>query len=419
MRLFLLFAIVAGCLFAINLDSTQLQNKEEFLFLKKLDIEDSFFNNNEYKDFKTDYYTYKKEQLISILSNASYYFPLIQKILEKEGVPRELVYVAMAESAFKTRAYSSMKAVGIWQFMPYTAKIYGLRVDEYIDERRDPIKSTYAAIKYLKHAKKRFGKWYLAIMAYNCGGGRVNWAIKKLGDDSLTALLKYREKSERFACPRNRREKCQPLPKETREYIRKILAIATITQNPQTLNTLDASYLLNRGTSYPMATVNVKAGTTLREIARSINMREKKLRSLNASLKYSFVPPYVKSFDIYIPYEKLADFKENFKPKPNNQKYVVYRVKKGDNLGSIARKFGVRYKMIKDFNGLKSNLISLNQKLIIPATKTLILKHKVASGDTLISIAKRYNTTVDGILRSNNRKKRVIYVGEYLEIIPR
>lgn len=413
----IIFTVIISFSFSYGVIFDPTNNKEELGFLETFDIDESFLNDNEYKDLKSNYFQYKKTQLVSILSNASIYYPLIQEILEKEGLPKELVYVAMAESSFKTRAYSRTKAVGIWQFMPATAKLYGLRVDDYVDERRDPIKSTYAAAKYLKDLKKRFGKWYLAIMAYNCGGGRLNWAIKKAKSDSLEDLLVVLPKKESFRCPSRKRrwQKCQPLPRETRAYIRKILAMATLAENERTLTNLDASHLLNRGKSYPMATVEVKAGTTLQEVAEAINVDEEELKKLNNSLKYSFVPPYVDTFSLYIPYDKLASFKENFKPSSNEQKFIVYKVKQGDNLSSIGKKFGMNYKIIKHFNKVKKYL-KVNQKLIIPITKNSLVKYRVKKGDTLLSLAKKYRTTVDKILRTNNKTKKMIYVGEYLEI---
>ncbi len=424
MKFFFLFITFCASLFAVNFE--QSQNTQELNFFKTFDIEYGFFYDTEYKDLKKDYYEFKKDKLINILSNAAIYYPLISDILEQEGLPRELVFVAMAESSFKNKAYSTAKAVGIWQFMPYTAKLYGLRVDEYIDERRDPIKSTYAAVKHLSRLKKQFGKWYLAIMAYNCGGGRLSWAINTVGDDSLAELLKVRPKEEQFRCPgKHSKEKCQALPAETREYIRKVLAMATITQNELTLNALDASHLLNRGASFPMAKVSVGAGTSLERVAAAVNMSEKDLRSFNYSLKYNFVPPYVQSFDIYIPYNKLADFKENFKNTPSDSKYIVYHVKSGDNLSVIGKKFGVGYKVIRDFNNLQKDRLSLNQKLVIPIPSPDMqlassfergLKYKVKNGDTLISIAKKYSTSVDKLLKLNNKTEKVIYAGEYLEI---
>lgn len=197
---FILSFSIFSNLFGISFEQ-QAQSKQELNFFNVFDIEDSFFYDEEYRALKNNYFEYKKLQLINILSNASIYYPLISDILEQEGLPRELIFVAMAESSFKNRAYSSARAVGIWQFMPYTAKLFGLKVDEYIDERRDPIKSTYAAVKYFKRLKERFGKWYLAIMAYNCGEGRLAWAIKNAQGDSLASLLKTYPEEESFKCP--------------------------------------------------------------------------------------------------------------------------------------------------------------------------------------------------------------------------
>ncbi len=414
----LIFSLFIGISYGLSVNFDPTHNRHELSFLSTLDIEESFLNDKAYKDLKNNYFLYKKGQLVSILSNASIYYPLIKEILIKEGVPKELVYVAMAESAFKNSAFSSARAVGMWQFMPATAKMYGLRVDEYVDERRDPIKSTYAAIRYLKHLKARFGKWYLAVMAYNCGGGRLNWAIRKAGSDKLEDLLAYVPASKRYRCPSRKRrwQKCQPLPRETRTYIRKIVAMATLAENERTLTGLDASHLLNRGSSYPMATVEVAPGTTLSEISSAIDIDEAELKNLNASLKYNFVPPYVDKFTIYIPYNKLAQFRQDFKPSSDNQKFIVYRVKKGDTLSGIGSKFGLSYTMIQDFNNIRGGLISINQKLVIPITKGSVVKYQVKKGDTLSTIAKKYRTTVDKILKFNNRKKKIIYVGEYLEI---
>ncbi len=409
--------------FVINLFSTGIiydpsNQKQEISFLQALNIDESFLRDKEFQEVKNDYLSYKQEQVVNILSNASIYYPLIKDILEKEGMPTELVYMAMAESAFKNRAYSRTKAVGIWQFMPYTAKLYGLRVDEYVDERRDPIKSTYAAIKYIKRLHDEFGKWSLAVMAYNCGEGRLRWAIDKTGSDDLEDLLEIKPKRKSYKCKRRSRrfQKCQALPAETRRYIRKIVALASLAESERVLNSHDASYLLNRGMTYPMATVKVPSGTTMEEVANAIEENPRKIKSLNATLRYSFVPPYVDNFEIYIPYEKLPMFKEEFKAEANKNKFIVYTVKPGDNLSSIGRKFGIKFQLIKDFNNLRTSFLKLKQKLIIPVQKNQIIKYQVQKGDSLASIAKKYRISVDKILKLNNRNEKTIYVGEYLEL---
>jgi membrane-bound lytic murein transglycosylase D len=312
--------------------------------------------------------------------------------------------MAMAESSFKNRAYSRARAVGIWQFMPKTATRFGLDVDLYIDERRDPIKSTEAAIEYLNFLYGNFGKWYLAVMAYNCGEGRLKKAIQQAGSDDLTTLLQVEDGKRR-----------QYLPKETRTYIRKIIAMASIAQSENLMMSTDNMHLLNRGQSYPMASIEVGPGTHLKEIGESIGVSYQEMQVLNASLNYGFVPPYAQKFEVHIPYEKVAAFKENYKRRNPDEKYVVYRVKGGDTLSSIGRKFGINFNIIKDFNRLRGSFLSLNQKLIIPIEKAQQVEYVVQNGDTLTSIARKFNIELERLIDINNKKK-IIYVGEKLII---
>ena len=170
------------------------------------------------------------------------------------GIPDVFLYLAMAESNFSATAYSSAKAVGLWQFMPYTGKKFGLRIDDYVDERRDPIKSTRAAIEYLQSLHSEFGKWYLAAMAYNCGEGRVRRAIREAGSDDLRILLDANKKY---------------VPRETRDYIRKIVAMAYLSNNPEFILENESDHLLNQGSSQTYTPVDVPGGTTLADVAKS------------------------------------------------------------------------------------------------------------------------------------------------------
>lgn len=384
-------------------DDAVMQNREASV-LKSLDIDETFLTDKEFQELRENYQLYRSNIFIQILSDAYIYFPLIKKMLSDADLPPSLVYMAMAESSFKNRAYSRARAVGIWQFMPRTATRFGLDVDLYIDERRDPVKSTEAAIEYLNYLHGLFGKWYLAVMAYNCGEGRLSKAIKQAGSDDLNALLSVKKGKRR-----------QYLPKETRKYIRKIIAMASIAQSENLMMSTDNMHLLNRGQSYPMATVEVGSGTTLREISESIGVSYREMRKLNASLNYGFVPPYVDKFEVHIPYEKVADFKENFKRKNPSEKYIVYRVKSGDTLSSIGRKFGINYKVIKDFNNIKGSFLSIKQKLIIPIEKAKEFEYIVQNGDTLSSIARKFNVELERLIDINNKKK-MIYAGEKLII---
>ncbi|MGE4295077.1 MAG: LysM peptidoglycan-binding domain-containing protein [Campylobacterales bacterium] len=382
------------------------EDRRDRSVLVSLDVDESFLQDAEFQTLKNNYAVYRQQMFLRILSDAYIYQPLIKQMIADAGLPPALVYMAMAESSFKPRAYSTARATGIWQFMPATAKRYGLRVDMYVDERRDPIKSTQAAIRYLNDLHAEFGKWSLAIMAYNCGEGRVRSAIRQAGSDDIADLLKVRKGTKR-----------QYLPQETRGYLRKVLAMASLAESETLMLSASSEHLLNRGSSYPMVTVQVAAGATLQEIAKAAGESVESLRLLNPSLRYEFVPPYGESFDLNIPYEKAALFKQNYVPKENANRFMVYQVQKGDSLGGIGNRFGVSYAMIKDFNNLKSNLIRPGQHLVIPVIKPQRANdYIVQRGDSLQSIARKFNTSVERLKDANNLQHNTIYAGDKLII---
>lgn len=382
------------------------EDRRDRSVLVSLDVDESFLQDVEFQMLKNNYAVYRQQMFLRILSDAYIYQPLIKQVIADAGLPPALVYMAMAESSFKPRAFSSARAVGIWQFMPATAKRYGLRVDMYVDERRDPIKSTQAAIRYLSDLRSEFGKWSLAIMAYNCGEGRLRKAIRQAGSDELSELLKVR--------PGTRR---QYLPKETRGYLRKVLAMASLAESETLMLSASSEHLLNRGSSYPMTPVEVAAGATLQEVAQAIGESVTNLRLLNPSLRYEFVPPYGESYNLFIPYEKVAQFRQNYVRRANANRFVVYEVQKGDNLGGIGQRFGVAYSMIKDFNHLRSNLIRPGQRLIIPVIDNRVKNdYVVRRGDSLQSIARKFNTSVERLKDANNLQHNTIYAGEKLII---
>ena len=383
------------------------ENRRDLSFLNVFDIEEAFLKDLEFQNLKADYRAYRQTMLLTVLSDASIYLPMIKEMLADAGLPTELVYMAMAESSFKNRAYSRARAVGIWQFMPATAKRFGLRVDLYVDERRDPIKSTEAAIRYMKYLHGMFGKWYLAMLAYNCGEGRLKKGIDRAGgQDDLSTLLTYRKGKRK-----------QYLPRETRRYVRKIVALASLAESEEMMGGHDALHLLNRGSSYPLATVNVGPGTSLTEVAEAIGVSKKELRVHNASLRYDFVPPDVKNFDLFIPYEKVAIFKQDFVRKNPEKKFIVYKVRSGDSLQGIGRQFGISWQVVKDFNRVKGSMIRVGQQLVVPVDRPTVIQYTVQNGDTLIDIAKRYRISLNTLIHDNNKgNKGEIFVGEKLVI---
>jgi len=402
-----LLTIFFPMLLLANLTYVSNYNKELAL-LGSFDIEPSFMYDPVMNNMRLKNNTTIKNRLFfKAMKDAYLFIPAIKNILTKYEIPQEFLYLAMAESNFSTRAYSKKRASGLWQFMPRTGKHYKLQIDEYVDERRDLIKSTEAAAKYLSALHKRFGKWYLAAIAYNCGGGKLNSAIKKAGTDDLKVLLNAKKKY---------------IPRESRFYIRKIVALALIGTDEQFLLSSEYGYLLNRANAYPIATVKLSGGESLKRVASLIDIPLKDLQKLNRHLKYDFVPPYSKGYDIYIPYIKLSEFKQKYYSEPIKNIYRVHVVTSGDNLSYIGKKYGVSYKVIKDFNKLKSNRLKLKQKLIIPIigknTKKINSRHyyMVKRGDSLESISKAFKVSIQNIKLQNHLSGSLIKIGDRLKI---
>ena len=387
----------------------EFNHNKELIILDSFDIEPSFIYDPVMNDMRKKNSTLSKNKHFFKTMNDAYIFiPAIKSTLSKYDIPQEFLYLAMAESNFQTRAYSKKRAAGLWQFMPATGRHFNLNIDEYVDERRDLIKSTEAAAKYLSSLHKRFGKWYLAAIAYNCGGGRLSKAIKNAGSDDLAILLDPEKKY---------------IPRESRFYIRKIVALALVGNDQEYLLSSEYEHLLNRANAYSIATVHLSSGESLKRVAKIIDMPLKDLKKLNRHLKYDFVPPYAKNYDIYIPYIKLTEFKQKYHEEPIKNIYKVHIVSSGDNLSYIGKKYGVSYRVVKDFNNLKTDRLKLKQKLIIPIGKSSKKKklntrhyYMVKSGDSLQSIAKAHKISIQNIKLQNHLRGSLIKVGERLKL---
>ncbi|WP_241856150.1 lytic transglycosylase domain-containing protein [Sulfurimonas lithotrophica] len=406
MKYFLLllipFALFGNLNYAFN-------HNEEIKILDSFDIDASFLFDKKLNDMRVrNSQVYRSKHFFHAMDHAYIYIPAVKKILSQYNIPPEFLYLAMAESNFSNRAYSRKRAAGLWQFMPSTGKSFGLRIDEYVDERRDPIKSTKAAAKYLSSLYKRFGKWYLAAIAYNCGGGRLSKAIKEAGSDDLSILL---NKKKRY------------LPRESRLYIRKIVSFALLGYDDKFLLESEYAHILNRASAFSMSTVKLPSGESLKRFAKTIDLPLKTLKKLNRHLKYDFVPPYKKDYEVYIPYVKLNDFKQKYRRDSVKNIYKIHVVSNGDNLSYIGKKYGVPYKVIMDFNNLKHTRLKLKQKLIVPidvTSKTVKINTKhyylVKKGDTLESISKAHKVSIKNIRQQNRLRGSLIRVGERLKI---
>ncbi len=292
-------------------------------YLKQFDIPIVF---NDAVHYFVRYFTTEKRKIFANwLRRSKRYVPMIKEILRAHGLPEDLIYVAMIESGFNPRAYSSMKACGPWQFIYETGDRYGLRVNHWVDERRDPEKSTVAAALYLKDLFTQFGSWYLAAAAYNAGEKRIERSIEKHETADFWELMKY-----------------NTLPRETREYIPRLLAAALIAKDPDKFGFTGINY------DRPIRFVNEKvpAGTPLADIAKAASTDVMTVRALNPELLTGIVPPDVDDYAIKLPEWIARDkFREELRIAPGTENKVLevttYTLKKHDSLAGVMKRYKV------------------------------------------------------------------------------
>ncbi len=382
---------------------------KEVAILESFDIEASFLYDQTMNEMRNSSYSISKEQqFFQAMEDAYIFIPIIKKIIAEYSLPPEFLFLAMAESNFSTRAYSNKKAAGFWQFMPETGREYGLKIDDYVDERRDFIKSTEAAAKFLSQLHQRFGKWYLAAIAYNCGGGRVTQAIQEAGSDELSVLLDPEKKY---------------LPKESRMYIRKIVELALMGNDEQFLINNKYEYLLNRANASSTSTIKLPAGESLFRVSELTGIPIQEIRKLNRHLKYDFIPPYEDGYSIHIPYIKLSEFNESYFAEDIQNRYKVHIVKNGETLLKISKMYNISQNVIVDFNKLKEAKVQKQQKLIIPIDNSLEdvqvnsnFYYLVKNGDTLKSISRENQVSIKVLKLHNAFKDDLVTVGERIRL---
>ncbi|MBD3789112.1 MAG: transglycosylase SLT domain-containing protein [Campylobacterales bacterium] len=281
--------------------------------------------------------------------------PMMKGYLLEDGLSDLFVYLSIVESGLSISASSPKNAVGLWQFVPATAKYYNLEVCSDVDERCDPVTSTNAAISYLQKLHRQFGKWYLAAMAYNCGEGRLTKAIEDAGSDELSVLL---DEERRY------------LPKETRDYIKKILLVAMIGEGIS----MDFEPV-NKG----VLQVEVLGGTRLDTLAMMLEMDSARLKTLNSHFKNGVVPEDKQIYPITIPEEKLIVFYLRYEvpqeAEPIKPYMISHIVVLGETLESIARKYESTAEEIKKVNHLEEEYLTLGQFLVIPVNGKVFVRY--------------------------------------------
>ncbi|MGD9364278.1 MAG: LysM peptidoglycan-binding domain-containing protein [Desulfobacteraceae bacterium] len=358
---------------------------------------------------------YEKDFFIQSYARSGRYRPYILEALRKAGLPEELAWLPLIESGFKVTALSRARALGLWQFIPSTGYKFGLKRDRYIDERIDFIKATDAAITYLKELHSIFGDWATVLAAYNCGEGRV---LKVIRTQNVNYLDNFWDLYQR-------------LPHETARYVPRFYATLHIVKNPEKYG------FKNLSADPPLEwdTVAINRQVHLKDVAKSMEMSLKDLKGLNPELRYSLVPP--ESYTLRVPKGTQDDLLAKLETIPTSKlpqrTYVYHRVRRGQTLSTIARRYRTSVRAIMRANNMRrSHYIRTGKRLKIPqrgytfskrktrATKRVPVPasgtHYVRKGDSLWIIAKRYGTTVQSIRKLNQLSSNRLYIGQPLKI---
>jgi len=285
------------------------------------------------------------------LSRSERFIPMMKKVLRDEKLPEDLVYLAMIESGFSPHAFSVASAVGPWQFMSATGKRYSLRIDPWIDERRDPLKSTVAAALYLKELYAMFNNdWYLAAAGYNAGENKIMRAISMYNSRNFWELSKGRY-----------------LARETKDYVPKLLAAAIIAKEPAKYGFAEVAYL----PAIEYDTMPIPSRTDLDVVSKACSIHIDDLRALNPELRRGTTPPDYPGYRLKLPKGAAAGCAVEYAKVPESQRYVErvqhasYRVKKHETLASIARKFNTSPQVLAELNGLQLKTKKLKGRVLV------------------------------------------------------
>lgn len=330
------------------------------------------------------------------LERATRYVPMIRQVLAEEGLPLALCWLPLIESAYINDARSRAAAVGMWQFVRAAARDYDLRVDGWVDERRDPLLATRAAARYFKSLYEQFDSWELALCAYNAGPGRVRRAIRRAGTRDYARLVAVRA-----------------LPRETRRYIPAFLAGVIIAEDPEAHGLTELAFQ----SPLRVDAVRVDFGVELSLLERELELSDSPLAALNPSLVHEATPVY-RAATLYVPAGYGARAESVLASIPDSQKLrgVRHRVRRGDTLSGIASRYGTRVSTLMQANGIRNpRHLRIGQNLVVPilgrggswsaADAAPInperVQHRVRRGDTLYQLAKRYRTTIPSIMSLN------------------
>ena len=393
-------------------------------FKKEPDFDIPIVINAKVEQFIQYFQTSLKNRFSNWLARSEKYIPFMRNLLKENGLPEDLVYLALIESGFNPYAYSRSKASGPWQFIYLTGKRYGLQVNWWVDERRDPEKSTIAAAKYLKDLYDMFECWYLAAAGYNAGEGKIMNAMKRYQTEDFWELAKY-----------------QYLKQETKDYVPQMIAAALIAKDPEKYGFTGIEY--EDPLRYEKVTVS--GMTPLAVIARACESPVEELKDLNPELLRGCTPPNIPDYEIKIPFGKKEIFAGNFETLQGGGKFQfkTHIVRKGETLPRIARLYRVDMEPTLEINKLnRTSRLSPGMNLVIPVPKgqdpkpVLVAQKKnngsngkngnqtpdeilytIKKGDTLWSIANEMRVNLGALSRWNNlHPEKKLNPGDKLKI---
>ncbi len=366
------------------------------------------------------YFQTKGRKVFTIwLERSGQYEAFVDQILKEYELPKNLKYLAMIESGFNPKAYSYARASGMWQFISATGAYYGLRSSWWFDERRDPLLASHAAAQHLKDLYERFGDWYLAMAGYNCNPRRVEYWMRQKNTKDFWKLTR--------------------LPRQTRNYVPTFIAANMIADNPE-------KYGFHVTKLQPVVydTVKISECVDLEIVSQCVDTSFEAIKNLNPAVKRWCTPPGVENFTLNIPLGTKEKFRENYTKisDSNKRSWVRHRVRSGETLSVIAKKYGSTVTILKSYNKIKGSMIYVGQYLLIPVpqnkkyyayqkqvsyspkksrkkrsysnSKTIPSNHMkivylVKKGDTLGEIAEMYNTRASRIRGWNG-----LYYGQHI-----
>jgi membrane-bound lytic murein transglycosylase D len=336
--------------------------------MEQLDIDPTYIDHPQFVDFVTKNEAKYRRFYTHSVRRGEKVIPVFRQLLTQEGLSELFVYMSMTESGFKTYAKSNKSAAGMWQFMAATARQYHLRVDRTTDQRYDPIASTQAAMRYITDLYRKFGKWYLVMMAYNCGEGRLARAIRKAGTDDFVTLMDARRRL---------------IPPETRDYLKKILLLSMMGEH-YTQSTTPEDERLRRKIIDGKTFVNVVAGTRIVDLVDALGMSLPDFLDMNPQIRSSKIPEDAYLVQVTIPADRFDAFRKHYAPptlrdiykQKHYRRLIAHVVHAGENLGDVARRYHAAPLDLIIANELPTARLHPGQLLMVPVTETEYQRRK-------------------------------------------